>query len=544
MFNEINGNEQTFECKIDSSFYLIKLILINKQINIIITVLAENNNSNNSEFVNNYSLSHFQEISNYFKIFNSIKDIYKDLLKIINSKSFTIINNEDKTLSLIIKIQINDKTRKIRLALTKNNSNNLNYKINNNDNRIYDLNYELNALGNRLTTLEQSQRLYTYPNNYNVRNNLMSYQEAKYNNTLENMISKLNKLEEERDFKNEKIKYLEQKLHFYNVKKNNNNIKKIPNYEQYINKNTNYQRNYNNSNNSNNYLITSLNTQRYPNNYTIYSENLEINNRNKKNNLKNFRPYNSMEKNRNNEKIKNNNKHYSRNNLSTDYKNNDKNYLNMSSIKYTKYQNNIPIVKRENILNLNSRIIFTNKEAQLVINRIAHGNRNKIVTLKLLYRASIDGDCEEIYKSKCRNKLKKLTLFYTKEGARFGVYIEKYMKNSFKYGYHLNEIPGTSFLVGLNYLVYYDIIVGKNSLYNDVNNSENMLCFGLCSKLNSNKTNWLIYTSRNNFIGKKYLFGNKNDVYLNLDYRKIVGNNLSYHIKDVEVFEVIIDDNY
>ena len=69
-----------------------------------------------------------------------------------------------------------------------------------------------------------------------------------------------------------------------------------------------------------------------------------------------------------------------------------------------------------------------------------------------------------------------------------------------------------------------------------------MLCFGFCSQINNNKTNYLIYTSRNNFLGKTYLFGNKNDVYLNLDYKKIVGNNPAYQIKDVEIFEVIVNN--
>ena len=78
----------------------------------------------------------------------------------------------------------------------------------------------------------------------------------------------------------------------------------------------------------------------------------------------------------------------------------------------------------------------------------------------------------------------------------------------------------------------------KTSLYP---NSDNMLSFGFCSKINNNETNWLIYTSRNNFLKKQYLFGDKNDIYLNLDYKKIVGRNPSYHIKDVEIFDVIIE---
>ena len=78
----------------------------------------------------------------------------------------------------------------------------------------------------------------------------------------------------------------------------------------------------------------------------------------------------------------------------------------------------------------------------------------------------------------------------------------------------------------------------KCSLYEK---NSNNLCFGFCSRTNNNQTNWLIYTSRNNFLGKKYLFGNKNDVYLNLDFKKIVGNIPYYHIKDVEIFEVTMN---
>lgn len=210
--------------------------------------------------------------------------------------------------------------------------------------------------------------------------------------------------------------------------------------------------------------------------------------------------------------------------------------MNMSSIKYGQYNNNIPIVKREKILNLNSRIIFTNKEVNLLIKRLCKDRDIKKVKIKLLYRASKDGDCEEILKNKCNDKLKRLTFFYTIEGARFGVYTEKFIRRSLKCGYHINEMPGTSFIISLNNLVYYNVMAKKVSLYEK---NDNDLCFGFCSKINNNKTNWLIYTSRNNFIGKQFLFGNRNDVYLNLDYRKIIGDDPSYRIKDVEIFEVI-----
>jgi hypothetical protein len=248
-----------------------------------------------------------------------------------------------------------------------------------------------------------------------------------------------------------------------------------------------------------------------------------------------------MERKPNNEEMNYYNNKYKnkKRNVSSDLKNNRKrNMINSSSIKMGEYYNNIPIVRRENILNLNSRIIFTNKEVGLLTKRISLGNKNKKVSLHLLYSASIDGDTEPILKLNTHNKLKTLTLFYTHEGARFGVYTEKEGIKTILQGYELYEVPGTSFIISLNNLIYYNVKAKQTSLYDK---SDNMLCFGFCSRINNNETNWLIYTSRNYFIGKKYLFGDKNDVYLNLDYKKIVGNNPSYHIKDVEIFDVVVE---
>ena len=516
MINRRNVMEQLFKCKIGSKFFFIKLYLVCKQINIIVKVISEKN-SIYSEYFNNYTVIHLQEINSYFKIFNDIKDIYNDLFKLLNGKNFMLSENEDETLSFIIKVQINEQIRNIELTLSKLQKKMTKKSKTMLENGMPSLNYELNALKNRITALEKSQRL---PGSLNQNNNLYPYPaiiKNKRNNKLENIISKISQLESENNDKNEKIRSLEEKLNYYeknSIYNNNNNI---------------------NNNNLIN-LTKSNNSKLY--NYSINSNNFEIvhNNRNKNrnNSIQKIRPYNSMERKPHNEEI-----NYYRNkkrNISSDPNNNLK--KNYSSIKMGDYYNNIPIVRRENILNLNSRIIFTNKEVQLLTRRISLGNKNKKVSLNLLYRASIDGDTEPILKLNTHNKLKTLTLFYTYEGSRFGVYTEKKGIKTILQGYGLYEVPGTSFIISLNNLIYYNVIAKQTSLYDK---SDNMLCFGFCSRINNNETNWLIYTSRNYFIGKKYLFGDKNDVYLNLDYKKIVGNNPSYHIKDVEIFDVVVE---
>ena len=170
MINTSDGYEQVFTCKIFSSLYYIKLNIANKLINII--VVKSKKGKSDTEFINYYTLSHLQEINSYFKIYNSIKDIYKDLLKMIKNKNFSIVENEDKTLSLIMNVQINDKMKEIVLTLVKNkNIFNLNEKRD--YNTIEALNTELNVMKNRLNELEIKQ---TLPPTYSKASNYILYQ--------------------------------------------------------------------------------------------------------------------------------------------------------------------------------------------------------------------------------------------------------------------------------------------------------------------------------------------------------------------------------
>ena len=114
----INGNKQLFKCKINNNFYFIKLILAQSSINIDITSNSSLNKEN-AKYINNYTLSHFQEIDSYFKLFQTINEIYKNILKLLKKKKFFIIQNEDDTLSFILKIKIHDKIHKIKLSLSK-----------------------------------------------------------------------------------------------------------------------------------------------------------------------------------------------------------------------------------------------------------------------------------------------------------------------------------------------------------------------------------------------------------------------------------------
>ena len=540
-----NENVLSFKCKIGYNFYFIKILLIQKHVNIEIDSVSSINKKK-VKYINDYSLSHFHEINPYFKMFTSIKEIYKNIIKIIKNKKFCIIQNQDNTLTFILKIQIHDKVRKIKLALSKCKNSGI-YNPTNiyNENYTDTLNYEILNLRNKIDTLEQNQYLLTYSNNY-LHTNKFSVAPNNEYSQLETIISKMNQLENENNDKNKRIEILEKQLNAYeknnnideeeeeesddldNDKKINNNKNEINNINKNSFKNKKKKiRRYNSFDKAN-----SINSNFNHKNENLEESNNYIPNRDKSmdikiNKIKTLFPRH----NKNNEKLKSN--------LSINQLPNNcpkiKTYI--PSIKLEKFINSIPPAKRDKNLKVNSKIIFTNKEVNFITQRISEGEYNIKVELILIYRATSDGDFENAVKMKCENKLITLTLFQTMEGARFGFYIERRKKTTLKSGTKILEIPGSSFLVGLNDLVIYNVSYRQNSLFYK---NDNLLCFGYCSSINNNKTKWLVNTPRNNFLGKKCLFGDKNDIYFNLKTTKIIGNNLAYHIKEVEVFEVKI----
>ena len=539
-----NENVLSFKCKIGYNFYFIKILLIQKHVNIEIDSVSSINKKK-VKYINDYSLSHFHEINPYFKMFTSIKEIYKNIIKIIKNKKFCIIQNQDNTLTFILKIQIHDKVRKIKLALSKCKNSGI-YNPTNiyNENYTDTLNYEILNLRNKIDTLEQNQYLLTYSNNY-LQTNKFSVAPNNEYSQLETIISKMNQLENENNDKNKRIEILEKQLNAYE-KNNNIDVEEEESDDLDNDKKINNNKNEINNINKNSFKNKKKKIRRYNSfdkansinsNFNHKNENLEesnnyIPNRDKSmdikiNKIKTLFPRH----NKNNEKLKSN--------LSINQLPNNcpkiKTYI--PSIKLEKFINSIPPAKRDKNLKVNSKIIFTNKEVNFITQRISEGEYNIKVQLILIYRATSDGDFENAVKMKCENKLITLTLFQTMEGARFGFYIERRKKTTLKSGTKILEIPGSSFLVGLNDLVIYNVSYRQNSLFYK---NDNLLCFGYCSSINNNKTKWLVNTPRNNFLGKKCLFGDKNDIYFNLKTNKIIGNNLAYHIKEVEVFEVKI----
>ena len=261
------------------------------------------------------------------------------------------------------------------------------------------------------------------------------------------------------------------------------------------------------------------------------------------------------------DQIKNNNKDINsidlenNNNIKYINKNNDKLSQDKTSNKesessYSNYKNNnndslsdnstiepLPIFPKEKIRKyINSKIIYRKDELRLLKDAISKNNRKLHVFFDIIYRASVDGQEEKKIKDIIEDHFETLTLFHTMEGARFGVYLKKEECNFFLKGKYYREIPGSCFIVGLNKLKIFPIYRNKtsNNYFKDV------LCFGRTFLHNKNKTNWIIYTPKNKFIGEKCIIGNGLELFPEFNFRKIVGNE-EYHIKEVEIFNIAVE---
>ena len=198
----------------------------------------------------------------------------------------------------------------------------------------------------------------------------------------------------------------------------------------------------------------------------------------------------------------------------------------------------LPMVERDEDLEdfVNSRIFFTRNELQLIKKKIVGNNIHKHSYFEILYRASVDDDFEANIISCCEGKYPQLILFYTEEGARFGVYIDKQKSTNFFGSVSYKEVPGTAFLISLNNLKIYDIMEGKKATDDRIEK----LCFGRSFYFNNNESNWFIYTPRNYFLGTKCMLGDKESSFGNINANDIAGYKKDYILKEVEIFKVVV----
>ena len=666
--------------------YSIALSILQDKLQISIKY-SEKNSEEILEFSNNYSYHQLQIINKYFRNFNNIESICKDLDKLLKNNKVSIELKNDFII-LSIKVLIKKEASNIIFKLLKNKitdfnrSNNktkgphalsnISYKNYNNKNSYSMPKYNkkednemktiLSNLNDRVSNLENSRYDSASKENRNINVNNMNDENKIFLKNINSILTRINKLEELNQSKENRIKELEEKIgqfednmsntmsypiysipnksqksgndnnvnniSYIKKKKNNNNSNE---YEVEINDNENenkskklrsknknhikkkeneyYFKEVEESKDQSNDNIISNKNKSYKDNNSKVSKNTNKKNQNKsktqENLLKNKILNESIKESENNENKRNKNHNRSSNSSQSDRKSNKKSEEEKTNESLYDYKNNnkkeeeksseaeerkkkrrksnksndsnselleekkrlhpkeekykkkekeeeeqkmkeererkkantgLEMVEREDLKNyVNSRIFFTRKELQFVKNKVTNKDRHLHVCFEVLYRASIDGDYEEKIKLTCEGIYPQLILFYTEEGARFGVYINKEKHTNFFGSESYKEVEGSSFLISLNSLKTYDILKGKKA----TDDREEKLCFGRSFYFNDNGSNWFIFTPRNEFLGEKCRIGDKESDFGKIDTSEIVGHIKDYHLKDVEIFKVV-----
>ena len=529
--------------------YSIKLLIIDGKLQIVIKS-SKSFSEDIYEFSNTYSFRQLQITNKYFSSFNNIDEVCTDLDKLLKLK---VIVEEEKDKTLILKIptsmdkssgDIIFKLMKIKKVKKVRHSSRDKIKINNIDIVNKKL-YETNIPGNS--------------------NNLLL-------GNISDLVDRVKKLEKKEIEKDKTINKLKEEMNNYQEKLNNSY--NYPIYSPLAKKSEIKINLADDKNNNISRIIKNKNEDDDDDDIDINFENDTIKDKKNKKKKKNSTDIKNKLDSDNNEddssdsekkkkkkkkkkktdsfldeskKDTSNAKEDSDDDKSNNIllKSGNRNF-NINNINY-KTQNEtsvsgFPIIKRDEKLKeyINSRIFYTIREMQTIKRQITKGQRNLHAYFDLLYRASIDGAEESKIDSFCKGRYPQLILFFTHEGARFGVYVEKEkIKTIFKKEDHYKEIPGTSFLFSLNTLKCFPIL--PKELGTD--NRPEKLCFGRTYYYNNNESNWQIYIPNNNFLDVDLKFGDKESSYQNVTYSDIVGNSYGYHLKDVEIFQVMLEDD-
>ena len=97
-----------YKCRINEINYDIQLFNLEQEK---IKIMINTKNPYSDEYVeysNVYTLIQFQEITNYYILFESVEEIFEDLARTIQEKNFAISHN-GSTMTFKIKVLINKK---------------------------------------------------------------------------------------------------------------------------------------------------------------------------------------------------------------------------------------------------------------------------------------------------------------------------------------------------------------------------------------------------------------------------------------------------
>ena len=177
--------------------------------------------------------------------------------------------------------------------------------------------------------------------------------------------------------------------------------------------------------------------------------------------------------------------------------------------------------EEEDVKEVKGDIIHDMNELEMITKKI--NKENKRIIINLLYKASADSDSAAVFHEKCDGANNTIVLVETKDGKRFGGYTTKSWT-----GNCVEKADPDAFIFSFDKMKTYDNIPGDDAI-------------GCYPKFGPIFLGCQIKIFDNAFTRGGTTFEKELNFYTEEDY-ELTGGNRTFDVKDIEVYEVIIED--
>ena len=476
---KIIKDQKDFIAKVNNKLYNLIIDTKNEIFKIQLHELRENIYTLKYYYENNFSLADLKALNKFFRLFDNVTDMIKELEKWLNKNKYSVIEDvENKISKVIIKVPIFQCFESIELTLLQNAYSKENIfellckrvgnmqreygkKIFNLEEDNKYLMMSILYLMNTINPMNMNKSLNQRENNRNNMNINNNNNKNPYNN--QNNIDRVFNYDNNINNMNNKNLLLNKNIQ---INDNNNEDNNINQNVKIISNNNKYKDNKENNINDEDEDEISFDTNSNIES-NLYDEKTEKNQRLKLKRKRERKSSNSSNKNNSDEEknIKNDDKNNNKEIMDNDNNNNSNNmnYYALADIKANKLN------KIKGLYD----IIQSNEELYMIINKILFKyykfKKPNIINyesrlhfcLLNLFDSSIHGDSASEFHNLCDYRYNTITLLETPSGHRFGGYTSECFESPKSY---VDKKDNLSFVFSLDKMKTYDIIRGNYAI--------------------------------------------------------------------------------
>ena len=476
---KIIKDQKDFIAKVNNKLYNLIIDTKNEIFKIQLHELRENIYTLKYYYENNFSLADLKALNKFFRLFDNVTDMIKELEKWLNKNKYSVIEDvENKISKVIIKVPIFQCFESIELTLLQNAYSKENIfellckrvgnmqreygkKIFNLEEDNKYLMMSILYLMNTINPMNMNKSLNQRENNRNNMNINNNNNKNPYNN--QNNIDRVFNYDNNINNMNNKNLLLNKNIQ---INDNNNEDNNINQNVKIISNNYKYKDNKENNINDEDEDEISFDTNSNIES-NLYDERTEKNQRLKLKRKRERKSSNSSNKNNSDEEknIKNDDKNNNKEIMDNDNNNNSNNmnYYALADIKANKLN------KIKGLYD----IIQSNEELYMIINKILFKyykfKKPNIINyesrlhfcLLNLFDSSIHGDSASEFHNLCDYRYNTITLLETPSGHRFGGYTSECFESPKSY---VDKKDNLSFVFSLDKMKTYDIIRGNYAI--------------------------------------------------------------------------------